>query len=220
MIRELFFDIETIPGPVPPTREDVAANVPGNFKKPETIEKWIDENQEGAWRAESLLSHRGRMLSMAWAVDDGPVKVHVLGLGACDSEKTLVELVHLDLAEVIRAHPVTWIGFNIRSFDLHWLRHRAIKYGLHRFAVRIPWQRFDKSAFDIREYWNPDPRARGTLDDVARFLGLEGKTTGMDGSKVFDYWRAGRLQEIGSYNRRDVELTRDIYRAIKPALGA
>ena len=219
-MRELFFDIETIPGPTPPTREEVAANVPGNFKKPETIEAWIDENQEGQWRGESLLSHRGRIISMAWAVGDDPVKVRVVGLGPCDSEQTLLELVYMDIANELHAHPMLWIGFNIRQFDLHWLRHRAIKFDMHRLAQRIPWQRFDKSAFDIREYWNPNYNAKGTIDDVARFLGMEGKTPGMDGSKVFDLWKAGRLYEIGSYNRDDVELTRAIYRKIQPAIGA
>lgn len=53
--------------------------------------------------------------------------------------------------------------------------------------------------------------AAGTLDDLAKFLGIEGKTAGMDGSQVFDYWQAGRVNEVAEYCRRDVELTRNLW---------
>ena len=38
------------------------------------------------------------------------------------------------------------------------------------------------------------------------------KSGGVDGSQVYDFYLAGRLQEINAYCLRDVRVTRAIYR--------
>ena len=113
------------------------------------------------------------------------------------------------------ARSIRWVGFNLTTFDLNWLRHRAVKYGLRDLSYQLPAERYPRNVFDIRSWWlGPDYRGEGTLDDVAKFFGIEGKTAGMDGSQVFDYWRDGRLDEIAEYCRRDVELTRELHQRI------
>jgi hypothetical protein len=52
------------------------------------------------------------------------------------------------------------------------------------------------------------------MDDIANFLGISGKTEGVDGSKVFDLWQAGYLQIINDYCAQDVEVTRNVHRII------
>lgn len=241
--RTIFLDIETIPGPNPPepvlppvpTRDMVT--VPVNWKDPEKIEAHIDKgfkklqdehefNVQTAkdksveeWRKESLLSHRGRILVIAWAIGEGPVKVRMVGQEPCGSESELMELFWLDVADMVTKFPMMWAGFNIRSFDLLWLWHRAVRERLWKLARAIPTKRYDKNVVDLREVWDGvNYQPKGTLDEILRFLGGEGKNAGIDGSKVFDFWRAGKLMEIGSYCMKEVEDIRQTFMQIGPAI--
>ena len=54
------------------------------------------------------------------------------------------------------------------------------------------------------------PRATAPLDAMAKLCGFPGKL-GMDGSQVFDAWRAGRLEDIRRYCETDVMNTYLLY---------
>ncbi len=90
-----------------------------------------------------------------------------------------------------------------------------MKYGLTDLARKIPRERYSRNLIDTLELWaGPDFRDRTSLVRISSFLGLEGKAGDLDGSKVFDAWKEGRLQEIRDYCAQDVELTRRIYQII------
>lgn len=53
------------------------------------------------------------------------------------------------------------------------------------------------------------------LNDVAEAIGVcSSKTGDIDGSQVYDYFLAGRHEEIALYCMRDVECTREVYYCI------
>lgn len=213
MSSHLFIDIETISSATPPDPSTIKA--PGNYTKAETIKAYQEANVESVWRSESLKSHKGRILVIGWAIDDEePQSVQMEGN---DEEGLIVGFwtrLHADLGQTQRP---TIVGFNCRSFDCNWLRHRAYKYHIPDMAVFFPWERYDKRVVDLREMWlGADYRGEGTLDDLAKFFGIGGKTAGMDGSKVFGYWRDGRVDEVAEYCRRDVELTRELWAWMNP----
>jgi hypothetical protein len=106
------------------------------------------------------------------------------------------------------------VGHNIRTFDLPWIWRKSLKYRLHSLARIIPRAKFDKRIQDTLELWAADFRDRVGMDSIARFLGLGGKTEGVDGSQVFDLWQAGELQTINDYCRQDVEVARKVYYTI------
>ena len=201
-------DIETIPGLTPPDPSTIEP--PGNYTKPETIKAYQLANSEKVWRGESLKSHKGRILVIGWAIDMEPAQS--VQHDGDDEEWLVLDFWTRLRADLVQTQRPSIIGFNCRSFDSNWLRHRAYKYHLPAMASFFPFERYDKRVVDIRERWlGADYRGEGTLDDLAKFFGIEGKTAGMDGSQVFDYWRAGRVDEIASYCKRDVELTREIW---------
>jgi len=206
-------DIETIPGPTTP--EPSTIKVPANYKDKDKIAAYQRENVEAAWRSESLKSHKGRVLVIGWAIDGEPVQS--TQHDGDDEEGLIVDFwtrLRADLGHVQRP---SIVGFNCRSFDCNWLRHRAYKYRIPAMAEFFPWERYSKQIVDLREIWlGADYRGEGTLDDLAQFLGIEGKTAGMDGSKVFDYWRAGKIDEVAAYCRQDVELTRELWARMCP----
>ena len=54
------------------------------------------------------------------------------------------------------------------------------------------------------------PRANAPLDDIAQLCGFPGKL-GMDGSKVWDAYKAGQIEEIRNYCETDVANTHLVY---------
>jgi len=203
----LYIDLETIPGPVKPDPFTISA--PANYKDPEKIRSYQLDAVGSEWRKESLVSLKGRVICIGWAVGDDPVQL----LADMDDEKAIIEDFAALVWEDVGIKGVDWIGFNLRTFDLNWLRHRAYKYGLTQLAASIPYLRYDKSVIDLREVWNgADYQGRGTLAEIAAFMGLEGKQDGMDGSKVFGLWQEEKLSEIVHYCAQDVELTRQLAR--------
>jgi hypothetical protein len=210
---EIYIDIETLPGLVRPSPEDIEP--PKNFKDPAKIRAYQEEKVEDAYRAQALDSMQGRILSVGWAIGDDPAQAMTVGLDDIEDE---ADLLHT-FQELLLDHPIDlsrldWVGHNIRSFDLPWIWRKSLKYRLHPLARIIPRQKFDKRIQDTLELWAADFRDRVSMDDIANFLGISGKTEGVDGSKVFDLWQAGYLQIINDYCAQDVEVTRNVHRII------
>lgn len=202
---KIYLDIETIPSENKPDLSMIEA--PAKFKKEESIKAWLDENgekeRELLWRKESLIAERGRILCIGYAIEnDKPKCVDTL------------EEFYKDLYDV--SNPI-FIGHNIRKFDAPWMFKHAIKQ-----KVKVPelchfnFNKFRGNIEDTMELWACDVYNSYTkLDAIAKFLGVGSKTEGIDGSKVFDYWQAGRIEEIKDYCKQDVELTRSVYKRIK-----
>lgn len=214
---DIFFDIETIPGSdAKPSGDDI--KVPGNYKDPAKIAAYQHAHAEEAWRKQSLVSPKGRVWVIGFAVEDAsPLSTTVQN--EAEAMVEFWDIITSAHGPRLRRESIRWIGFNIKSFDMNWLYHRAVKYGMHELMGAIPRGRYSDFIIDIRDEWNGgDWKAEGTLDDIARFLGVGRKTPGIDGSKVFDYWRKGRFDEVAAYCRDDVTLTRDVYRKMHPAV--
>ena len=56
------------------------------------------------------------------------------------------------------------------------------------------------------------PERRISLDKLCKVLGIDSPKGEMDGSKVGDYFRAGRIAEIAAYCRADVAAVRQVHR--------
>jgi len=97
------------------------------------------------------------------------------------------------------------IGFNIFGFDLPFLIRRSWK---HRVAVPFGIRRgryWGDQLLDLRDCWQlGDRQARGSLDSIARHLGVGAKNG--DGKGFAALWQSDRKQ-AESYLRNDVELT-------------
>ena len=51
-----------------------------------------------------------------------------------------------------------------------------------------------------------------SLDTLSKALGIPSPKENLDGSKVYPYYRAGKLAEICEYCKRDVDSVRQVYR--------
>ena len=208
---EVFIDIETIPGPQKPRLEDIPA--PGNYKDPSKIQAYKEGKLEEAYRSQALDSMAGELLAIGIAIDDEPAQVEIRGLNGRDTELDLLAWL---VNRTKNLSPIMWVGHNVKSFDLQWIWRRCIQTGLYELARKIPRERYSKQIIDTMELWaGPDYRDRTSLSKIAKFLSLDGKPEGMDGSKVYDAYIAGDLKSIAAYCAHDVDLTRKIFRQIE-----
>lgn len=220
----IVLDIETLPCEDATIQADIAAGIkpPGSMKKADTIAKWeVDEKPaaiEEAMRKTSFDGTYGRILCIGWVVDDEEPQ-SIIG----SEETVLAGFMEAMKARDIPAHgrnveqaPV-FIGHNLSGFDLRFLFQRCVinrirpTSGLLAACKAKPW---DKNIADTMLMWNPDRERRISLDKLCKALGIQTSKGDMDGSKVYEEYKAGNLDKIAAYCRADVAATRECYQRL------
>jgi hypothetical protein len=231
-MKTIVFDIET--GPLP--ENELLAMLPafdpaevktGNLKDPAKIAEKIAEAEANHRRdfieRAALDPLTGRVVAIGVMTFDARGEVLADGhhtpfskggkfsiIGHDDEARTLAEFWELASSDQGRMTPM--VGFNIFGFDLPFLFRRSWK---HR--VRIPFglrrgRYWGDQLVDLRDCWQlGDRQARGSLDSIARHLGVGAKTGcephGPPSGKHFaELWRRDRKQ-AEAYLRNDIELT-------------
>lgn len=216
-IIKIYLDIETIPSQNPSIREAIEASIspPRSMKKAETIEKWeLNEKPaavEEAWRKTALDGSFGEVWCIAWAINDGPIN-HITRTGLNDPEGSILPFFFESIHEEAPM-PDYWIGHNIRSFDLRFLWQRAVILGvaptINLYENASP---YEKAIIDTMTMWAGYRNFIG-LEKLCTALGIPRKS-GMDGSQVWDYVKAGRIAEVAGYCRDDVKRVRSVYKKL------
>lgn len=218
----IFIDIETLPTKRADIIEDIRFSIsaPANYSKPETIAKWIEENGEAEFdkqlRKTALDGLYGEIFSIAWAIgDEDPVAVST----ANQTEKEMLEEFFISISDLNDKHGqrvgiTKWVGHYITGFDLRFIWQRCVINQV-KPAVSIPYDAkpWDAKVFDTKIAWTgaTSYSGAGSLDKLSKAFDLDGKGD-IDGSKVYDYWLAGKFDEIIEYNKRDVIACRELYK--------
>ncbi|MGE0399334.1 MAG: 3'-5' exonuclease [Kofleriaceae bacterium] len=181
-------------------------------------ERWQPPDVQGAEPPRGAFppswAHRIVVIGCLW-LDHGYTlkRIGVVGDGAGGSgtaderERALLE----DFSRFVGKHRPVLVTYNGRGFDLPVLALRSLCHG-----VALPWYYRDHSTryrysdqghLDLCD-WLADHGATrsGSLDAIARLIGLPGKT-GVDGSQVEGLYAAGQLEEIQRYCLTDVAQT-------------
>ena len=218
----LYLDIETIPSqdrkPDPSLVEP-----PGNYKNPDTIRAYQEAKADEVYRKLSLNPLWAQTIVISAAYGDGAIKA------IYDKEEEQVfwgfekYLNNLSLEpkstkDLIKQSPDTWtlVGYNIKEFDIPILFLRAKKYKCHTISKLLSGlSRYDRRIDDVMTMALPTMGKQYVkMDELCKFFGIEGKGD-IDGSKVYDYFLEGRLDEIAQYCQKDVERTRELYNILK-----
>jgi predicted PolB exonuclease-like 3'-5' exonuclease len=99
------------------------------------------------------------------------------------------------------------ITFNGSSFDLPVIRYRAMKNRISArgLSQRPYFNRYTEDALDLCDALSSfDARAKISLDELAKVLGLPGKPADIKGSQVEQFFLEGKIQEISQYCVSDV----------------
>ena len=228
-MNTIIFDVET--GPLAESELslllpafDPAEVKTGNIKDPDKVAAKI---------AEAEANHRRDFFDRA-ALDPLTGRVVAIGLlypdsgefdviGHEDEARTLREFWTACRGEMGRVNQM--IGFNTHAFDLPFLIRRSWK---HQIAVPFGIRRgryWAEEMVDLREAWQlGDRQARGSLDSIARHLGVGAKLAApaangaspgkiITGADFAGLWRSDRKQ-AEAYLRNDIELTAKIAQAL------
>lgn len=226
----LFLDIETVPSQHPDAMAEVALNIrpPGTLKKPESIEAWwaheaVPATME-AWRKQALDGGTlGEIISIALTDGDGRDWVRCRAQG--DSEAELLRQ-FIATVEEWTAQEATKVQGSASAWPLD--NHYCIAHNA-AFDLGFLWRRCVVHGLLLPK-WLPGPQARAgqhygdtmqvwagygkfiSLDALCGALGVPSpKDGGMDGSKVFDAWRAGDYEAIARYNLQDTQAVATIW---------
>lgn len=230
----LYLDIETVPGQHPSVRATLQAEAesqkaqvkaPSNYKDEAKIAEYvaakhaeIDAGVEDKWRKTTFDGALGQIVCASIALGD-EAPVNLWGHDWATSERFIL----LDLFDIItdawrptqEGKPV-FVGHNVLAFDLRFIYQRSCLLGIKPPAV-IPFHArpWDDSVFDTMTAW-AGVGNRVSLDKLCRAFGLPTKgqeiDDDIDGSKVWDFVRAGRIADVATYCGADVERVRELHR--------
>lgn len=222
---KLYLDIETLPTTDQEVIEELRQSIsaPANYSKPETIQKWMEENAANALADKiaktSFDGMYGSIACICYAFDDG--EIH--SVDCHDGEKKMLEDFYshvfdqttTSLHHGFATHRVVMVGHNVAAFDMPFIKHRSIinqvtpiDCFIKAFAAK-PWS---EEIADTMLMWSSDPHKRGSMDRICRALGLGGKGD-FDGSMVAATWPVDPHKVI-DYCKQDVERTRQMFKRI------
>lgn len=231
-MSDLIIDIETIPeqngGDLSLYIKDVQA--PGQYKKAESIAKWLEDNAEKTaesnWLKTSFDGSKGEIACISWALDDGEILNVNRALGDC--EKTMIQSFFDQLAESIGVkrenydlqQPLRWVGHNVIAFDMRFLWLRCVILDINTHGIRIPLNARHgyQDAFDTMIAWKGfGAKAGGSMEAVCNALGIDGKGD-ISGADVWPYMSGGKHKEVAAYCNGDVDRTRKIFNRMTSVL--
>lgn len=199
----LFFDIETIPAPE--KYREIATEL--------TIKKMSQKNgkvkvtakqRENTYRWSSISGDFGQIFCIGYAVNDQDVEI------ISGREENILEAWWqvADKADV-------FIGHNIMDFDLRFIFKRSIVHKIKPSAkhLNLSFARYRNfPIFDTMREWEKWSQSYISLDTLAKILDLPTSKDVIDGSQVYDYFLEEKFEEIYEYCKKDVILTREVYK--------
>jgi hypothetical protein len=235
--RAFTLDIETLT--LPDFRERVGPQLErqmrlGNMRV-EQQQRYLEDiaaEEERCYALGALSATTGRVLSIAVHVGPIPglefpglgpeISEHAFGIdmdGFEQPEKRAL-LDFLSLMKDFDCDCDELVGHNLIGFDLPFIFQRCLVHGIQARPLVNLAEYNVRGVFDTMHRWWLGAKRHVSLDDVAWALGIESsKTADVEGSKVFDLYQAGKLDQIREYNLNDVRVTRKIYERMVASFG-
>ena len=192
-MKILFFDIETVP-----TEESLLDSG--------LLGAQLPLNEAEILKKLSLSAVTAKILCLAYAIEppmDAPVEIFD------GDERDIIQNFWRLAAEID-----LFVGHNALDFDLKFIYQRSV---IHRIKPSrdISFARYQRApVYDVMHEWTRWSRTPISLDLLSRALGIASPKECLDGSKVYPYYRDGKLPEICDYCKCDVETVRKVYRRL------
>jgi len=212
----VFIDIETIPATMTEAEARALVQVPGNYKKAASIQRYIDENWPEVVARTSLNPHRGSVFCAVVATLEG--EPAVFRLDECAGEADLLRQLgaHLgDLRHSCVEDTPTLVGWNCDGFDWPYLWRRSVMHRASLLVEIVPHGlrgRDGWRSLDLMAYWaGSNGYGSGryvALLEVCNFLGIDCPP---NGSSVAEHYRAGDLDWIVEHCKADVRALQQVW---------
>lgn len=217
---DVIIDIETIPTQSTEVAAELKANIqaPATYKKQESIDKWFAE--EGKAAGEEAIAKTsfnggfGEIYCIGLKIrSDKPVVLGREDLTPQSEKDILLQLNGLIGTQVDETYKQPFfIGHNVANFDLKFIYHRMAVNDI-KPAFVIPWKDapYKATYYDTMLEW-AGYRDKVSLDNLCKYLGVQSPKTDLDGSKVWEYVKAGKGSEVQQYCLNDVIAVHEIYK--------
>ena len=232
----IYFDIETIPAQserdIAYLREEsdkeiAAIKAPSNYKDEVKIAEYIaakraevEASFDDRHRKTSFDGAMGQVVCISYAIDDAkPFSIYSSSWK--DEEKRVISTFYDAVSSYYdpnRHQRPVFIGHNIVGFDLRFLFQRSVMLNIKPPMI-IPFKAkpWDDTVFDTMTAW-AGVGNRVSLAKLCKVFDLDAKGTEIgdeiDGSKVWDFVRDGRIDDVATYCMGDVERTRAIHKRL------
>ena len=188
-----FFDIETVP-----TEQSLQENG--------LLDSQIQLNEADLIKKLSLSAVTAKIICLCYAIEP--------------SVSGTVEVLQGEETDIIKnfwklaADCNLFVGHNVLDFDLRFIYQRSVIHQI-KPSRDIPFTRFRNAPiYDTMQEWSLWGREHASLDLLSKALGIPSPKENLDGSKVYTYYRAGKITEIVEYCKRDVDAVRQVYRRL------
>lgn len=215
------------PGWTCPEFTETERPIPMNIKDPakkemrrqENHARWLEQKgahyevcahiAAGEYAKRSLSPLTGRIACIGYCIGDAPVQVI-----QCDDDEADGLRVLMD---VMRARNVgTVIAHNGHGFDYPYLWKRLLRIDhphASRFYQAKPWE---TALQDTMLVWRgTDRRAKASMDAICEFFGWSREGNPIRGGDVFPAYVGGRMSEVVTHCREDVEDLRKLARKLE-----
>ncbi len=192
-MKIFFFDIETVP-------------TDSSLQQSGLLDSQMQLDEAETIKKLSLSAATAKILCLAYAFDPPPDSpIQVLRGEESDILKNFWRLA---------PEANLFVGHNVLDFDLKFIHQRSIIHQI-KPSRDIPFTRFRNAPiYDTMQEWSKWGREHISLDALSKALDIPSPKESLDGSKVFPYYRAGKLDEIYEYCKRDVDTARHVYRRL------
>lgn len=213
-MNSIYFDIETF-GRKPDIwdfavrKEDI--KVPGQYKKQESIEQYIEEKYarrtndipklfDEAWRKNALNILKCEVICFGIKINNEKAFA-ITG----NNEYELLSEVQRVFSDFHYGSFMTF-GWNTYEFDVPILNLLSSKYDLRLLNKILPKDRRGLFHVDLMRAMNPTVyNYYCKLNDACKFFDIQGKMEGMDGSMVHDLYINGEIEKIKEYCCQDID---------------
>lgn len=208
MVTKLYLDIETLPADETLKSEIIPLiTVRRGSAKRKKDDKILNAAEiEEKFRDTALNGNFGRILCIAYCKEppeNNPVEI------LKGDEKLILKSFWEIAADVS-----LFIGHNIMEFDLKFIYKRSVIHNI-RPSQNLNFARYrNNPIYDTMREWERWGQDFIALDTLAKILGLESSKKELDGSKVYEYFLQGKLEEIYQYCKADVEVVKKVYKKI------
>mgnify|MGYP003133070831 CR=1 FL=1 len=223
----LVVDIETVA--ISPTEEElveIKAGIkpPANYKKQETIDKWMDEQAPlvlaDKIAKRSLDPFTNQIVAISAKYHGvSSASMPILFNECTDREDNLLEeFVWVIALKGSHYDPYPFVGVNIFGFDLPIIALHLAKHNIDPCGINFTPSKYDKSkVIDLMTFFDGKFRS---VEALARFLSIDTSHNPISGAEVQEYWDRGDLETIGKHCAVDVEIEWNIYDRLHKIIGS
>lgn len=211
----LYLDLETVPANDTITEEDIVSSMPGSIKKEETKIKWIKENSDQAKKAiikkRSLNHYECKIVCLSYSFNGAEVQAIT---GTEVNILTRLQDVIMEFLETQSdGSGLDFVGHNIKEFDAPIIFLRAAKYNLLKLHELFYFGKKGMiDTMNLGTYF--DYKGKVSLDTLCKFFDIPTPKNDMDGSKVYDAYKDGKIEDIAKYCNKDVEALINTYKRL------